>query len=116
MPSVTSSAFALFLEAQRTEYGTLLPERLAQINSLWHEVLNDEAPAQALVCLERCVHTVAGSSGTFGFAALGDAARVLELALGPLLNAPHALTPTAKVEINQVVEALMRSLPGETAN
>ena len=112
--TVTPSAFSLFLEAQRAEYGSSLPQRLAQVESLWREVLSHEASPQALVSLERCAHSLAGSSGTFGFAALGDAARVLELALGPLLNAPHALTPTAKVEINQAVEALLISLPGET--
>lgn len=60
------------------------------------------------------VFRLAGSGATFGFAALGDAARVLELAVNPLLGAAHASTPTALSEVSRAVEALQRSLSGET--
>ncbi len=110
----TDPAFLAFLEAQRADYRRSLPQRLAQIESLWRQVLNGEAPAQALASLERCAHSLAGSGATFGFAALGDAARVLELTVSPLLNAAQALTPTALSEVSRAVEALQRSLSGET--
>jgi HPt (histidine-containing phosphotransfer) domain-containing protein len=110
----TPSSFSVFLEAQRADYRSSLPQRLDQIESLWRQALNDEAPAQALASLERCAHNLAGSGATFGFAALGDAARVLELAVGPLLGAAHALTPTAQAEVNRAVDALLLSLSGET--
>ncbi len=110
----TDPAFLAFLQAQRVDYRCSLPQRLAQIESLWHQVLNGEAPAQALASLERCAHRLAGSGGTFGFAALDDAARVLELAVNPLLDSSHALTPTAQTEVSRAIEALQRSLPGET--
>lgn len=112
--STTNPAFLVFLEAQRADYRSSLPQRLVQIESLWRQVLNDEAPAEALASLERCAHSLAGSGATFGFAALGDAARVLELAVSPLLGAAHALTPAALSEVSQAVEALQRSLSGET--
>lgn len=102
----TPSSFFAFLEAQRADYRSSLTQRLDQIESLWRQVLNDEAPEQALASLERCAHSLAGSGATFGFAALGDAARVLELAVSPLLDATHALTPTAQTEVSRAVEAL----------
>ena len=108
----TPSSFSVFLEAQRADYRSSLPQRLDQIESLWRQALNGEA--QALASLERCAHNLAGSGATFGFAALGDAARVLELAVGPLLGAAHALTPAAQAEVSRAVEALRRSLSGET--
>ena len=113
MTSIPPS-FAAFLEAQRADYRSSLPQRLAQIDSLWRQALNDEAPAPALASLERCAHSLAGSGATFGFAALGDAARVLELAVSPLLGAAHALTPAAQAEVNRAVDALLLSLSGET--
>ncbi len=112
--TLTDPAFLAFLDAQRADYRRSLPQRLAQIESLWRQVLNGEAPAEALASLERCAHSLAGSGGTFGFAALGDAARVLELTVNPLLNAAQALTPTTQTEVSRAVEALQRSLSGET--
>lgn len=112
--STTDPAFLAFLEEQRADYHRSLPQRLEQIESLWRQVLNNEAPAEALARLERCAHGLAGSGATFGFAALGDAARVLELAVSPLLGATHALTPATQSEVSRAVEALQRSLSGET--
>ncbi|MEC5214090.1 chemotaxis protein histidine kinase CheA [Polaromonas sp. CG_9.5] len=110
----TNPAFLAFIEAQRADYRRSLPQRLAQIESLWRQVLNGEAPAEALATLERCAHGLAGSGATFGCAGMGDAARVLELAVNPLLDAAQALTPAAQTEVSQAIEALQRSLSGET--
>ena len=110
----TDPVFLAFLQAQRADYWRSLPQRLAQIESLWCQVLNGEAPAEALASLERCAHRLAGSGGTFGFPALGDAARVLELAVNPLLDAAQALTPATLSEVSRAVEALQLSLSGET--
>lgn len=112
--STTDPAFLAFLEEQRADYRLSLPQRLDQIESLWRQVLNNEAPAEALASLERCAHSLAGSGATFGFAALGDAARVLELAVNPLLDAVHALTPAVQSEVSQAIKSLQRSLSGET--
>ena len=105
-------AFLASLETQRADFRSSLPQRLDQIESLWCQVLNDEAPAEALASLERCAHSLAGSGATFGFAAMGNAARVLELVVNPLLGSAQALTPMAQTEVNQAIEALRRSLPG----
>lgn len=105
MTSFTPS-FSAFLDELCADYRLSLPERIVQIESLWRNVLSNEAPEQALASLEHCAHSLAGTGATFGFAALGDAARVLELAVSPLLGATHVLAPTAQMEVTRAVEAL----------
>jgi HPt (histidine-containing phosphotransfer) domain-containing protein len=104
--TTTNPAFLAFLAQQRAEYRALLPEKLLQIESLWRQVLKEEGQGQALATLERCAHSLAGSGATFGFAALGDAARLLELTINPLLDSPHALSPQASATLSQAVQAL----------
>lgn len=106
----TNPAFLAFLEEQRADYRHSLPGRLAQIETLWRQALNDETPAAALATLERYAHSLAGSGATFGFADIGAAARVLELAVNPLVDAAPALPPAARAEVERAMELLQRSL------
>ena len=106
-------AFIAFFEAQCVEYRCALPKRLAEIESLLSQMLRGEAPADALASLERCAHSLAGSGATFGFAAVGDAAKALELAVKPLNGSAQAWLPMAQTEVSRAVELLRRSLPGE---
>ena len=114
--STTDPSFLAFLELQRADYRAALPQRLAHIELLWHQVLNGDSASQALVTLERCAHSLAGSGATFGFAGVGNAARELELAVTPLLETACALTAGAQSEINLAIELLQRSLPGDAGN
>jgi len=109
---MTSSnpAFLAFLEEQRADYRRSLPGRMVQIETLWRQVLNDETPTAALANLERCAHGLAGSGATFGFADIGAAAHVLELAVNPLVGATQALPPGARTEVERAMELLQRSL------
>ena len=99
------------MQGQAAEFRSALPERLELIESLWRQVRNGQAPA--LADLERCAHGLAGSGATFGFAALGDAARVLEMAVSPWVGASNALTPAAHAEVGQAVDRFCRSLCAE---
>jgi HPt (histidine-containing phosphotransfer) domain-containing protein len=113
-PAVMTSppaSFAAFMQAQRAEFCSALPERLERIESLWRQVRDGQAPA--LADLERCAHGLAGSGATFGFAALGDAARVLEMAVSPWVGAANALTPAAQAEVSLAVDVFCRSLAAE---
>jgi HPt (histidine-containing phosphotransfer) domain-containing protein len=109
----TPPAFIAFFEAQCADYGRSLPQRLGQIESLWRQALSGGTPAEALASLERCAHSLSGSGAIFGFAALGDAARALELAVKKLLGSAHALLPAAQTDVSRAVESLRHSLPGE---
>ena len=109
-----SLPFLTFLERQRADYQRALPERLAQIEELWHQVLTGASAVPALATLERCAHSLAGSGATFGFSGVGDAARELERAVTLRLNTAGALTARAESEINLAIERLQRSLPGDS--
>lgn len=75
-PSVT---FREFLIQHRAAYLRTLPARLAQLEAAAGQLVDADQRAAALPALELCVHSLAGSAGTFGLAALGEAARSLEL-------------------------------------
>lgn len=103
------------MEEQRVNYRNMLPQRLAQISQLWSQILKGEKPADALTILERCVHSLAGSGATFGLVGLGNAARVLELLVNPLVGvAGIVITDKTQADITQAIELLQRSLLDET--
>ena len=114
--SITDPLFLAFLEVQRADYRRALPQRVAQIELLWHQMLNGDSSADVLATLERCAHSLAGSGATFGFAGMGSAARELELIVNPLLDTACALTAGAQSEIDLAIELLKRSLPGDAGN
>lgn len=70
-----------FLAQQRAEYRASLPGRLALLEAAWARAAPGDP--DALKDLERCAHGLAGSAGTFGLAAIGQAARALEETLEP---------------------------------
>ncbi|NMM09673.1 MAG: hypothetical protein HHJ16_05305 [Polaromonas sp.] len=107
----TNPAFLVFMEQQRADYRRSLPQRLAGIETLWRQILDDRQDAHALDSLERQAHSLAGSSATFGFAALGEAARVVELAVHPLVNSTGSLTPAMTVQVGLAIQTLLGSLP-----
>jgi Hpt domain len=102
-----------FLNGQRADFGNSLPERLVNIEGLWRQVLSGEKPAEALALLQRCAHSLAGSGATFGFAAVGNAARELEFAVNPFIDFTCTLTASAQTEISRAIALLRCSLPGE---
>ena len=114
--SITDPLFLAFLEVQRADYRRALPQRVAQIELLWHQVLNGDSSADVLATLQRCAHSLAGSGATFGFAGMGSAARELELTVNPLQDTACALTAAAQSEIGRAIESLQRSLPGDAGN
>lgn len=81
------------LEQLRAAYHAELPQRLDAIESCWAGVRSGHAAAAQVEELQRLVHSLAGSAGTFGMAALGQAARALEQAFsgrGSAANKPDA--------------------------
>lgn len=78
------SSFELHLEKLRSEYQTQLPSKLNAITEDWLKLAERWQP-EALVQLHRNVHSMIGTSGTFGFTDISKAARALEALLKPLL-------------------------------
>lgn len=95
-----------FLAAQRADYRASLPVRLALLQAGWAAARADGGWRE----LERCAHGVAGSAATFGFAALGDAARELEDAVEGLAAAGAPLPAQALAGIEAQVAGLAHLL------
>lgn len=79
------SSFELHLEKLKGEYKTQLPDRLEAITSDWQSLTSQWKP-DVIVTLHRNVHSLIGSSGTFGFTDISKTARTLEDLLKPLLQ------------------------------
>ncbi len=69
--------FEEFLARQRADYGRALPARIAGLREAWQRAAASRSDEDYRT-LEREAHSIAGSGGTFGFPAVGTAARELE--------------------------------------
>ena len=96
------------MAAVGAEFRAVLPARIAAIDALWAQGPCGGDNAQALPELIRALHALAGSAGTFGCAAVGDAAAAAEAALEPHRDRgwpPEDVRP----EIARQLEALRRA-------
>jgi len=94
------------LEQLRAEYHAQLPRRLDDLESRWAALSSGHADAGQLEELQRLVHGLAGSAGTFGMGALGQAARALEQALGGLDDVANALDAQERASLASAFAAL----------
>lgn len=79
------SSFELHLEKLKAEYKSQLPSKLEAITSAWQALCN-QWQTETIVILHRNVHSLIGTSGTFGFIDISKSARALETKLKPLLE------------------------------
>jgi len=71
--------FKAALQALSEEYKALLPGKIQQVEEVCARFIEGtERNSELLKTLHRQAHSLAGSSQSFGFAAVGDAARTLE--------------------------------------
>lgn len=78
------------LKALSDSYAAQLPEKLAQIEQQWRQLPTDSWDDEGFQTLHRLVHSLTGSGKTFGFAALSDAARMLETCLKQIAETKQA--------------------------
>lgn len=99
MSSEDDIEFSAKLAQLREDYVGRVSDELSQLVTLEKQVRNElekhgDLPRQPVKAMSAIAHRLAGSAGTFGFAALGGRARVLEnqleRALVPGVNAPQA--------------------------
>lgn len=103
--SEPTDALQVQLAKLRVKYGLALPEKI--------DGLTAAVAAQGETAY-RQAHTLAGSSGTYGFPEIGDAARMLEAILKERLESRAPLAPSRKVEVDGLLASL-RELAVEAA-
>jgi len=81
----------------RDAYRRALPQRVGEICDSWASARRSGANAAQWQTLERLLHTLAGSAGTFGCQALGEQARALEDFLRSGANCDYS-ERTAEIE------------------
>lgn len=87
----------------RDAYAAALPGRIARICDAWTRLDGVGAEAVDWPELQRLVHTISGSAGTFGFHAVSDQARELEDFMSRLDQYPR---DEHKAEIERRLAAL----------
>ena len=99
------------LHALFISYSRNLPKKIADIEQKWAELANhfDEIELQNL---HRQVHSLCGSAGTYGYKAVGETARRLEVYLKSILNA-QTLTEEQQHEINHLLNELKKVVKTE---
>jgi chemotaxis protein histidine kinase CheA len=90
-------------DALREYFAGRLPQRLHEIEEAWQSVRETAWSAAELKTFHRLTHSLAGAGATFGFAAVTEAARLLERRLKAVLQGEPPLDPAA-------VEALLADL------
>lgn len=81
--AIDKSSFEQHLEKLKGEYAAQLPAKLDAIVNDWQALCHQWNP-ELMVRLHRNVHSLIGTSGTFGFTDLSKAARSLEVLLKPI--------------------------------
>lgn len=95
------------LNALATVYAKGLPEKISEIEILWHRLL-DSWDRQTLQDLHRNVHNLAGNGKIFGFSELSHEARNLEQILKQLLQQEILTDQIPSEQIDRQVSELKR--------
>lgn len=77
---MTSNDFEAKLAALRPLFQQRLSGDYLQLTELWEQLVSEATDADRTTLL-RCLHTLKGNSGTFGFTDLGEQAAQLEAAI-----------------------------------
>jgi diguanylate cyclase (GGDEF)-like protein len=104
------------LKALCDEYASQLPEKIAQIAEAVAACFSGPWNAEACGALHLRVHNLVGSSGTYGYRALGDAARALDTSLKAFLDRESPPTFAEQAAIRNLVKRIERArLDGMTS-
>ena len=112
--STPQQHFQRFLDEQRSEYGRSLPGKVGQIEAHWRFVASGRGDAGTLAELERLAHTLAGTAGSLGFTAAGQAAKALELLMQRAMQNAAGWT-ALHPDIERAIGLLQESLPSAAA-
>lgn len=110
------SIFELHLEKLKSEYKAQLPAKFEAITADW-QAISKQWQVETMVLLHRNVHSLIGTSGTFGFTDISKSARALETELKPLINEKdpaYKLSENLIRTINIAIKSLNNLIESET--
>ena len=103
------ASLAAEINRLKETYARALPDRLATLEALWHDVRAGDRRPDELEPLYRAAHSLTGSGATFGYERVSVSARALELYLQPLITGASVLTQTHVDKISELLDALTRA-------
>jgi diguanylate cyclase (GGDEF)-like protein len=96
------------LKALRDAYAQQLPERIQQLENTCNRLLEHPEDVEAFKSLIQQAHGLAGSGATFGFSALSDTARTLEIYLKSLGESLTGLSDVQREQVSAMLAAVKR--------
>lgn len=93
----------------RSDFATSLPERRAAFDEAWRALTVSDWSDAGLDAAHRVVHSLAGACETFGFTALGQAARALNDTLHELTEIAEAPSEEAQMTAMRQRAALLEA-------
>lgn len=96
------------LKALREHFARQLPEKVAQCQELWSEVISGRVPDGGVEKLARLLHTLAGSAPSFGFPLLGKSAQKTEIMLKAAMPMGVEALVRVKGEISDCIREMKR--------
>jgi HPt (histidine-containing phosphotransfer) domain-containing protein len=100
------------LEKLRRRYGLSLPEKISAIQVALASLLAGPWEEQACQATHRQVHSLAGSSGTFGYPEISRVARAAEILIQRSLEARAVLPVPQRAEVEELVSKLRELAAG----
>jgi HPt (histidine-containing phosphotransfer) domain-containing protein len=101
LPADLQQALDLF----RAQFAEQLPARFSELRERLASWREDPASDQCLRDLHRVLHRLAGSAGTFGMPAFGEACRAIELRLEEFVGRAER-SPAEVAQVAADIEAL----------
>ena len=98
----------------REAYLKKLPERIVEAEKAWHKAMESQWDSEACAAAHRVVHSLTGSSATFGLISLSSKARNLERLLKCVMEGEGFPSEELKAQIREHLEDLKRSGPNES--
>ncbi len=90
----------------RETYAARLPQKVEQINEAWNAISQGGWDLSRLEDIHMQIHKLIGSGASYGFLAISDIARNLEIQLGQLLQIMNVPLSTQVLEIERLISAL----------
>lgn len=109
-----ADAVQVQLAKLRKKFGLALPEKISAIEAAVAALVARPWDEQTCAAVHRQAHSLAGSSGTYGFPEIGSAARDVEALLKQSLESRALPSPDQKARIDRLTASL-RELAADAA-
>ncbi|MBI3733838.1 MAG: Hpt domain-containing protein, partial [Chloroflexi bacterium] len=90
-------------------YAQQIPNKVSQIEDAWVQVPVNSWDGESFKTLHRLTHSLNGTTGSFGFMAVSEAAQPLEALFKSLMRGTTAATEEQRQQINAMLLMLKRA-------